>query len=298
MDDVAILNAALKANLTALQSLTFSNLDLSWLCMNGKEYDLDRELLSPIPNEWETLVPRSTFWSHARNTRVLNQTMAVSAFVLSNPGLQRLAFNSVLPLDNFAIAITTTSYPLRFVYNLTPASESFLTSTFSTLTKIRHLDIGMHADDYLFSNMGTLLPTLWSFVHSGRTEFDYRTLALSIPHSNLRSLAFTKGSISHQQLRSIVLAFLALRDLSPYGYNVKWTPDTPHLPTFEHHSFHTLSTLIAKDLPAIETARVRFPNIRTACIKAGNVEKPTAIFQQLSTIFPAMECLEARRVYW
>ncbi|KAG9071252.1 hypothetical protein KI688_008798 [Linnemannia hyalina] len=167
MDDVAILNAALKANLTTLQSLTFSNVDL-------------------------------------------NQTMAVWAFVLSDPGLQQLAFNSVLPVDKFAITITTTSYPLRLVYNLTRASESFLISTFSTLTKIRHLHIGMYADDYL----------------------------------------------------------------------------------------HTLSTLVAKDLSAIETARVRFPNIRTVCIKAGNVENPTAMFQQLSTIFPAMECLGARRVYW
>lgn len=142
----------------------------------------------------ETLVPRSAFWSHTGNILALNRTKAVWAFVLSNPGLHRLTFDCDSSPEKFATI--TTPNPSLHVYNLIPASESFLTSTFSTLNMIRHLNIGKHADNYLLINMGALLPTLESYVHSGQTGFDYKTLASSAPHSNLRSLAITKGSIS------------------------------------------------------------------------------------------------------
>lgn len=145
------------------------------------------------------------------------------AFVLSNPGLHRLDFDSLTFPDTFTTTATTTPCPLRHIYCLTPARESFLVSTLSTLTTIRHLDIEC-ADYYLLINMGTLLPTLESFVHSGQAGFNYETLASSAPHSNLRSLAITKGSISHLQLHSIALMFPALRNLSVYRSNIEWAP--------------------------------------------------------------------------
>ncbi|OAQ27160.1 hypothetical protein K457DRAFT_21383 [Linnemannia elongata AG-77] len=300
MDDVAILDAALKANLTDLQSLTVGYLGTSLLYKTDEECELDQEPLvssSSIPSEWETLVPRSAFCSCGRNIWVLDRIHAIWAFVLSNPGLHRLAFDSLTFPDTFTTTATTTPRPLRHIYCLTPARESFLVSTLSTLTTIRHLDIEC-ADDYLLINMGTLLPTLESFVHSGQAGFDYGTLASSAPHSNLRSLAITKGSISHLQLHSIAMMSPALRDLSVYRSNIEWAPNTPRLPTLEHGSLHTLSIRETYDFAAIYIARVRFPNVRTLIIQAGRVEKSTSMFQHLSAVFPRLDCLEARGVFW
>ncbi|KAK5816244.1 hypothetical protein F5H01DRAFT_367129 [Linnemannia elongata] len=203
------------------------------------------------------------------------------AFVLSNPGLHRLDFDSLTFPDTFTTTATTTPCPLRHIYCLTPARESFLVSTLSTLTTIRHLDIEC-ADYYLLINMGTLLPTLESFVHSGQAGFNYETLASSAPHSNLRSLAITKGSKES----------LSLQVQHRMGTN------TPRLPTLEHGSLHTLSIRETYDFAAIYIARVRFPNVRTLIIQAGRVEKSTSVFQQLSTVFPRLDCLEARGVFW
>ncbi|KAF9324225.1 hypothetical protein BGZ91_003090 [Linnemannia elongata] len=271
MDDVAILDAALKANLTDLQSLTVGYLGTSLLYKTDEECKLDQEPLvssSSIPSEWETLVLRSAFCFCGRNIWALDRIQAVWAFVHSNSGLHRLAFDSSTFPDTFTTAATTTPCPLRHIYCLTPARESFLVSTLSTLTTIRHLDIEC-ADVYLLINMGPLLPTLESFVHSGQAGFNYKTLASSAPHSNLRSLAITKESISHLQLHSIALMFPALRNLSVYRSNIEWAPNTPRLPTLEQSSLHTLSIRETYDFAAIYIARVRFPNVRTLIIQAG-----------------------------
>lgn len=146
--------------------------------------------------------------------------------------------------------------------------------------------------------MRALLPTLESFIHSGQTGFDYKALTSSAPHSNLRSLAITGVFISRHHLRSIVLAFPALRDLSGFGYYGERTPYTAHLPTLEHSSLHTLSIRYTKDLRVIKTARIRFPNVRTLSIEEGQVENSTTMLTQLSTLFPGIDCLEAHGVDW
>ncbi|KAG0051580.1 hypothetical protein BGZ89_003489 [Linnemannia elongata] len=267
MDDVAILDAALKANLTDLQSLTVGYLGTSLLYKTDEECELDQEPLvssSSIPSEWETLAPRSAFCSCGCNIWVLDRIHAIWAFVLSNPGL----------IDSLS---TPSRFPIR-----SPLLQPQLRC----------------ADDYLLINMGTLLPTLESFVHSGQAGFDYETLASSAPHSNLRSLAITRGSISHLQLHSIAMMSPALRDLSVYRSNIEWAPNTPRLPTLEHGSLHTLPIRETYDFAAIYIARIRFPNVRTLIIQVGRVEKSTSMFQHLSAVFPQLDCLEARGVFW
>ncbi|KAF9131830.1 hypothetical protein BG015_003808, partial [Linnemannia schmuckeri] len=240
MDDVAVLNAVLKAHLTDLRSLTVGYLSSSISFKLNEEFDHDQVPFSP---------------------------------------------SSILPSGVETLQ--------RHVYKLTPGSKSFLTSVFSTLAAIRHLNIGKRADDFLLSNMTTLLPTLESFVHSGQTAvFDYKTLASSTPHHNLRSLAFTHESISHHQLRSIVLTFPLLQILSAYGCYGKWTPGatTAQLCPLEHAFLRTFLTRNTTDLTAIEKAKL--------IIETGHVEKATAMFQQLFILFPVLDCLEARGAYW
>lgn len=93
MDDVVILSAALKANLASLQSLTVGYLGSSLMYRADEKYGLDREPFSPsfsTPNELETLVPKSAFWSYTGNNWSLKRAQAVWVLVLSNSGLHRL----------------------------------------------------------------------------------------------------------------------------------------------------------------------------------------------------------------
>ncbi|KAF9149675.1 hypothetical protein BG015_008538 [Linnemannia schmuckeri] len=220
-------------------------------------------------------------------------TRARWRMVLLNPMLDRLVFSHSKKRSGthpFSIQTKAGAPPV-----LTSASQDFLRRTFSTLSRLRHLKVGLNADNFLLCNLVTLLPSLESFVHVDRATFDPVVLQQGPVHSALKDLDFRHASMTPEELRAIVVAFPALTRLSidsgrslyiPYKGETNVTKATTDRDILEHSS---LVTFQIRRQPRIDIlrSRIRFPGVTELCrsVFVNNAQE----LQQLFWMFPALE---------
>lgn len=186
--DVSVLYAALGANLTDLTSLS-----LVCRLTDYSEHDLD----VPLPDDLGELVPLAAFSPYIHPG--FDRTRVFWRLVLSSPGLRRLIISINSDLMEFA--------DLHMSLSLPPATESFLHSVFTNLHAVRHLEVGLGADDYLLANLATQFPSLESFSYWGLDFVKSQSLT-TLPHLNLRTL--TLRTAIRPRLQSVFTAFPVL----------------------------------------------------------------------------------------
>lgn len=234
--DKMVLVAALEAPLTGLQSLTLE-LEIFELDANDKDSDINKSntwislLLAVITEQspLELLVPESAFADDAEEDPArLDWTRACWMAVFMNSALRRLTFggySSLRYVNSLAtqyleegkeggVSLAAGMKKESNMPVLTSASESFLGDTLSRLPRLRHLELGMNADNFIFHNLAALLPNLDTFIHADRAFIDTKTVQLTSPHQALRILDFQNASMTACQLRAIVVAFPGLESLS------------------------------------------------------------------------------------
>ncbi|KAF8934019.1 hypothetical protein BGZ47_010560 [Haplosporangium gracile] len=163
------------------------------------------------------------------------------------------------------------------------------------LTRARWRMVGLNADNFLFCNLATLLPSLVSFVHVDRVTFDPVVLQQKPVHSALKDLDFRHASMTPEELRAIVVAFPALTRLAidngrslytPYKGDINVTKATTDRDIIEYSS---LMTFQIRRQPYIDIlrSRIRFPGITELCqsVFVNNAQE----LQQLFWMFPALE---------
>ncbi|KAF9132695.1 hypothetical protein BGW39_011558 [Mortierella sp. 14UC] len=209
--DGGLLRAAFEASLTGLLSLCLDSPQFLSDVYSDREPAITATL---VPEEHDELIPKAAFYYRDYDERFLDLTRAFWLLVFMNPGLRRLELCRIEPLLGMLAFMTEYSVGANgmIISVPTPTSQAFLLNALSRLGSLRHLRVGQKADEFLFRNLGTHFPGLKSFVHSELVHFDPWKVRLD-PHMNLRSLKFI-CSISPEQLRTIVVGFPALDELS------------------------------------------------------------------------------------
>ncbi|KAG0377541.1 hypothetical protein BGX24_005924 [Mortierella sp. AD032] len=216
--------ASLDSNPTELHSLTLKRIAVNSVSFM-EAYDTERSVderyrdgkgeyslvLNTCP--WKDAIPREAFDQDYSGEAAL--TRGSWLLVRNNPNLRRVAFDSTWGALSFKITQGFFGYPCL----MQPESVSCLTEILSMLQSLQHLEIGSRADDYLFTNLATILPNLESFVYSAPACFMPWDILMQ-PHRALKRLVF-KERISTEQLRAIAVALPVLIQLSfPEAFNL------------------------------------------------------------------------------
>ncbi|KAF9151294.1 hypothetical protein BG015_006860 [Linnemannia schmuckeri] len=193
--DNAVLLAALDSNLTDLLALTMQTFPNTSGTFSA-EFSMNLVGDSPSVSEsgasrWKTVVLRDMFASYYRR----GEAACIRAswlLVLENPGLQHLVF-----MWNWNILFSEVKWGANKYRTPVPLPglmvKGFLDRVFRWLTSIRHVNIGLYTDNYLLSNLPTLLPNITTFVHSGVVFFDAIAIQLA-PYPKLKCLTFSQDS--------------------------------------------------------------------------------------------------------
>ncbi|KAG0063419.1 hypothetical protein BGZ89_009886 [Linnemannia elongata] len=303
--DVSVLYAALGANLTDLTSLS-----LVCRLTDYSEHDLD----VPLPDDLGELVPLAAFSPYIHPG--FDRTRAFWRIVLSNPGLRRLIISINSDLMEFA--------DLHMSLSLPPATESFLHSVITNLHAVRHLEVGLGADDYLLANLATQFPSLESFSYWGLDFVKSQSLT-TLPHLNLRTL--TLRTAIRPRLQSVFTAFPVLLSLTITGTESYQCDDDDIYDNFDNYDNDGnddnddgfsdtwdlaeeddlegnivstkggyleqshLQTLAIWELSLIVNARVRCPSVRTLKYASTGLSTADSI-QKALVFFPALEHVE------
>ncbi|KAG0278633.1 hypothetical protein BGZ95_003537 [Linnemannia exigua] len=243
---------------------------------------------------WELAIPREAFDQGYSGEAAL--TRGSWLLVQNNLNLRRIAFDSTWG------ALSFKNTPSFFGYPSLMQSEgvSFLTGILSILPSLQHLEIGSHADDYLFANLATILPNLESFVYSSPTCFMPWEI-LILPHRALKRLVFKKR-ISTEQLRAIAVALPSLIQLSfPELHNREGFTnmtgnnrrDGPVMAdALECKLLESLDITARRcDLNGVLGALIRFPRIKQLDKGVNNLHLSIR-FQQVLWSFPSLLRLE------
>lgn len=323
--DKMVLIAALEAPLTGLHSLTLE-LEIWELDADDEESDINKcntwisILLAAITEKGtlESLMPESAFMEDTeRDQARLDWTRACWLAVFMNSALRRLTYGGYSSLryvnslatrspeeegaegGSFAAGMTEDSkMPV-----LTSVSESFLVEILSRLSRLRHLELGMNTDNFIFHNLATLLPNLESFVHVDRAFIHTGAVQLASPHQALQILDFQQVSITASQLRAIVAAFPVLRrlsitqarsriyDVNYDKYNILTSSTSFQAEGVLEHS--SLTSLSIRHQPHIDflRSRTRFPRI-TGIDRSVPIKNAYEL-RQLLWAFPALENLDS-----
>lgn len=287
--DVSVLFAALEANLTDLTSLSLACSLMTYL---------ERNLGVPLPGDLDELVPPAAFSPYIPGYPGIDTTRVFWRLVLSNPRLRRLTIHEHSHSLEFADQHMASILP--------PAIESFLHSVFSTLHAVRHLEVGLGADDYLLANLATHFPKLETFSYWGLGFVKGQPLTAT-PHPDLHTL--TLRTVIPPRLQSIFTAFPVLVSLTithiehDRYYDDDSFSDSWYLAAEDDHEGDIVSTecgyleqshlqtLVLWELSLIVNARVRCPSVRTLkCTSAGL--SATESIQKALAFFPALERLE------
>ncbi|KAH7052985.1 hypothetical protein BKA57DRAFT_436126 [Linnemannia elongata] len=311
--DVSVLYAALGANLTDLTSLS-----LVCRLTDYSEHDLD----VPLPDDLGELVPLAAFSPYIHPG--FDRTRVFWRLVLSNPGLRRLIISINSDLMEFA--------DLHMSLSLPPATESFLHSVFTNLHAVRHLEVGLGADDYLLANLATQFPSLESFSYWGLDFVKSQSLT-TLPHLNLRTL--TLRTAIRPRLRSIFTAFPVLLSLTITGTESYQCDNDDNDDNYDNYDNYDndgnddnddgfsdtwdlaeeddlegnivstkggyleqshLQTLVIWELSLIVNARVRCPSVRTLKYASTGLSTADSI-QKALVFFPALEHVECTRTH-
>ncbi|KAG0275656.1 hypothetical protein BGZ95_008525 [Linnemannia exigua] len=287
-----LLRAALEADLTGLVSLYLDSTQFFSSTSFNTEVAATAAL---VPKEYDELIPSVAFCYSSDVGGNINLTRAYWRLVFMNPNLRRLVFyqNAHAHQSGMLVLATDSSVGENGMVTsvLTPTSQGFLLDVLSRLRLLRHVHVGLNADEFLFCNLATHLPNLKSFVHSELVHFNPWTVRLE-PHGNLRSLTFT-CSISPVQLRAVLVGFPGLDDLTirrlqdrhdikqhvSTGGNedtalatLRWGEDLVHA-SLKNLSIDEMSIVIARRAPSSGLLRSRtiFPTVTklraTICIK-------------------------------
>ncbi|KAF9139624.1 hypothetical protein BGX30_007678 [Mortierella sp. GBA39] len=321
--DKMVLIAALEAPLTGLHSLTLE-LEIWELDADDEESDVNKSntwismMLAAIAetSPLKSLVPESAFAEDTEGNRAtLDWTRACWLVVFMNSALRRLTYGgySSLRYVNFlatqspeeegggssAAGVTEdTKMPV-----LTSVSESFLVDILSRLSRLRHLELGMNADNFIFHNLATLLPNLDSFVHVDRAFIHTGAVQLASPHQALRILDFQQVSMTASQLRAIVVAFPVLHrlsitqarsriyDVNYDKYNIVTSPTSFQVEDIFEHS--SLASLSIRHQPHIDFLRSRTRFSRITGIDRSVPIKNAYELRQLLWAFPSLESLDS-----
>ncbi|KAF9151292.1 hypothetical protein BG015_006858 [Linnemannia schmuckeri] len=318
--DKMVLIAALEAPLTGLHSLTLE-LEIWELDADDEESDINKSntwismMLAAIAEKspLEVMVPEAAFADDSEGDQArLDWTRACWLTVLMNSALRRLTYggySSLRYVNSLATqppkeqegeggSLGESKMPL-----LTSVSESFLVDTLSRLPRLRHLELGMNADNFIFHNLETLLPNLESFVHVDRAFIDTGAVQLASPHQALRILDFQQVSITASQLRAIVIAFPVLHrlsitqarsriyDVNYDKYNTLISTTSFQIEDILEHS--SLTYLSIRHQPHIDflRSRTKFPKI-TGIDRSVPIKNAYEL-RQLLWAFPALERLDS-----
>ena len=320
-----VLIAALEAPLTGLHSLTLE-LEIWELDADDEGSDINKSntwismMLAAIAetSPLESLVPESAFAEDTEGDQArLDWTRACWLAVFMNSALRRLTYGGYSSL-RYVNSLATQSPEEEGSEGgssaagvaedskmpvLTSVSESFLVDILSRLSRLRHLELGMNADNFIFHNLATLLPNLESFVHVNRAFIHTRAVQLASPHQALRILDFQQVSITASQLRAIVVAFPVLHrlsitqarsriyDVNYDKYNILTSSASFQAGDVLEHS--SLTSLSIRHQPHIDflRSRIRFPRIKVSdrSVPIKNVYE----LRQLLWAFPALESLDS-----
>ncbi|KAF9910656.1 hypothetical protein EC991_005962 [Linnemannia zychae] len=319
--DKMVLISALDAPLTELHSLTME-LEI-WELDDGEDSDVNKSntwistMLEMVAEKspLESLLPELAFATFPGDRARLDWTKACWLMVFMNPSLRRLTFGGYSSLRYINTLATQSTYnnPLAVaaavvgegakIPVLTAASEAFLVDTLTRLPRLRHLEMGMRADNFIFHNLATLLPNLESFVYVERAYLDVKAIQLVPAHQSLRVLDFQQVSVTANQLRAIIVAFPILQHLSItqarsdiYRVNYDKYSNLTKAASFQIEEIlvhSSLTKLSIRHQPYIDIlhSRIRFPGI-TGIDRSIPVKNAYELRQLLWT-FPALEQFEA-----
>ncbi|KAF9136343.1 hypothetical protein BGW39_000059 [Mortierella sp. 14UC] len=319
--DKMVLIAALDAPLTGLHSLTIE-LEI-WELDDGEDSDVNKSntwistMLEMIAEKspLESLVPESAFVTSLSGDARLDWTRACWLMVFMNSALRRLTFGGYSTLRYINALATQSTYggPLAVAAEvagegakmpiLTKVSELFLVDTISRLPRLRHLKMGMRADNFIFRNLNTLLPNLESFVYVERAYLDVKAIQLASPHQSLRVLDFQQVLITAGQLRAIIVAFPVLQHLSStqdrsdiYRVNHDKYNNLDKATSFQTEEVlkhNSLTTLSIRHQPYINILHSRIRFSRITRIDRSIPVKNAYELRQLLWTFPALQLFES-----
>ncbi|KAK3831136.1 MAG: hypothetical protein J3R72DRAFT_478582 [Linnemannia gamsii] len=276
--------ASLDSNLTELHSLTLKRIAVNSVSFM-EAYDTERSIderyrdgkgeYSSVLNTcpWKDAIPREAFDQDYSGEAAL--TRGSWLLVRNNPNLRRVAFDSTWGALSFKITQGFFGYPCL----MQPESVSCLTEILSMLQSLQHLEIGSGADDYLFTNLATILPNLDLIVLLKRLVF--------------------KERISTEQLRAIAVALPALIQLSfpevfnriegfinMTGNNHRNGPDMRKALECKLLECFDITGRCA-DLNGVLGALIRFPRIKQLDKGVNNLDLSIR-FQQVLWTFPSL----------
>ncbi|KAF9912682.1 hypothetical protein EC991_009418 [Linnemannia zychae] len=303
--------ASLDSDLTGLHSLTLKRVGGSyWLKEteffdDGTSNNMDGNVMfsqACKTRPWDDLIPIYTFTG--TDLGEATQGRASWLLVLNNPDLRQLIIDRSWGSYSFK-----TTWVFGFAGTnraICKRSATVLSETLSKMTLLQHIEIGLCADDYLLTNLVTILPNLTSFVHSGDAEFDPQVIMSQLPHQALKQLVFKKA-ITVKQLRAIATVFPVLVHLSAERFGSHHLRSRNNLdsdgnlvPSMEVLEWKTLESLKVTgttfDANGVLDAHIRLPRVVRLDKGAHNIYNPAKLQHVLST-FPALLRLECSSKY-
>ncbi|KAF9132692.1 hypothetical protein BGW39_011555 [Mortierella sp. 14UC] len=301
--DAAVLLWALDNDVRDLRSLTMEYSTSIFWCLEGltglddNDRGSKRVAESAIQSHsCDTVIPRSAFGDDEDDEKI-QLTRATWLLVSRNSGLRCLAFDFAWCVDWIETHLSDDP-EYEALPILHPRSIGCLPEILSRLPWLRHIEIGIGADDYLLTQLATVIPNLESFIHSDLVKFDPQAIALQPPHRALKRLVFC-SAISSKQLRAIVLAFPEMQHLEVRNVETEnkgnisndGNDELEEAAGAEVLECSLLTALVVNDeainFPGIFNSLVRFPRITGLSWYVGITGLD--MIRQVLWIFPALQ---------
>ncbi|KAF9129157.1 hypothetical protein BGW39_004425 [Mortierella sp. 14UC] len=218
--DDALLDAAIKARLSRLESLTICGIVNQYVCGQESAFMAveQQQQQKPINSlttstyttleDWRQLPSMLLFGTEFPKQCLLSRTQGCWQLIMNNPGLRHLEFKSQAAYTLFPF----TSFP-RLSTGMSADSGAFLDSVLARLPHLSHLAIEQPAADHVFASLGTRYRNITSFVYPNADEFGNGILSRTGSSTTLRRLKLQRR-INAANLVDLGRKFPELRELS------------------------------------------------------------------------------------
>ncbi|KAF9907756.1 hypothetical protein EC991_010626 [Linnemannia zychae] len=315
--DDTLLDAAIKARLSRLESLTICGIVNQYVCSQDSAFITDKQLQQSgdfsttstyvysdkgMLENWPEPPSILLFDTEFPKQFLLSRTQGCWQLIMNNPGLRHLEFKSQVAYTMFPFK---SSPPTPTI--ISAVSGSFLDSVLARLPQLTHLAIEPPAADHVFANLDRY-HNITSFIYPNTDEFGNGILSITAGSPTLRRLKLQRR-IDAANLVELGQKFPGLRELSLsilqvyplFQYN---PPDSSD----KHYDNNGSITGASKEPPLLSELEYLFvsnifdiTSLTRAGIKLPAIKRidPTIKFRTLAYLwvllraFPTLEYLDA-----
>ncbi|KAF9538831.1 hypothetical protein EC957_006179 [Mortierella hygrophila] len=319
--DDGLLDAAIKARLSSLDSLTICGIVNEYVygqesafmaVKRQQEQSLDHTTAMMVTttattsaeaalDSWSDLPSMTLFDTSFPKQCLMNRTQGCWLLITKNPGLRRLEFKNqtsytIFPFKSFPPIPTATSIP----------SRDFVEKLLARLPYLNHLAMEKPVAEFVLANLGTRYRNITSFVHLNADDYANGILSKSATSTTLRRLKLQRR-IDAENLVRIGRIFPELRELYLSVVHVpphfQYSPDDSDDKSVGGQSkepplFTKLEYLFATnifDIASLSRAGIRLPAVKRV--------DPTIKFRTLAYLwivlraYPTLEHLDAMETF-